>query len=492
MRISQEPHRPEFLKSQIEMLIDDTWREAESGQRIQVENPATEDVITSVPAASALDVDIAVGAARRTFDAGSWRRMSAVQRERILWRLSDLIEASIEELVTLEILDNGMPISLVSRAIKRSVDGLRYYAGMCTKIYGKTTNLSGTRAEFHAFSQCEPIGVVGLIIPWNSPLPAAINKVAPALAAGCSVVLKPAEQTPVTALRLGQLALEAGIPPGVINVVTGYGRTAGAALASHPGVDKVSFTGSTDVGKELVHAAADNLKRLTLELGGKSPIFIFDDADMDIAIPRAAAAIFSNSGQVCYAGSRLYVEKKSFNKVVDGISAIAEKMKIGDGFDAKTDLGPLISQEQSDRVKSYVDVGQKEGNELVTGGRQLDRVGHFFEPTVFVCHQPQSRIASEEIFGPVLAVSVIGDTDQLAEQANATRYGLGAGIFTTNISKAHRLANLIRAGNVWVNFYGGADKSLPFGGYKESGWGREGGEEGLSAYLEEKSVYIRL
>jgi acyl-CoA reductase-like NAD-dependent aldehyde dehydrogenase len=329
-------------------------------------------------------------------------------------------------------------------------------------------------------------------VPWNSPFSAACNKVAPALAAGCSAVLKPAEQTPLSALRLGQLALEAGVPAGVLNVVTGYGHSAGAAIAEHPDVDKISFTGSTEVGKKLVVAAAGNLKRLSLELGGKSPVFIFDDADLRTAIPRAASAIFANSGQICYAGSRLFVEKKSFDEVVSGIAEIAGKMKIGDSFDPKTELGPLISDQQRRRVMSSIDGASGEGAELVTGGRQLDGEGYFVAPTVFANTDPGSRLVREEIFGPVLAAMPISSIEEAASVANDTRYGLGAGIFTRDISKTHRLAQMIRTGNVWINFYGGADKSLPFGGYKESGWGREGGVEGIDAFLEKKAVYIRL
>lgn len=482
---------PHFIQRPLSFLVDGKWCGAISGQRIDVENPATAQVITSVPAGDAADVDLAVKAARASFESGAWRRMSSVQRENILWKLSDLLHANIDELVTLEILDNGMPISLVTRAIERAIDGLRYYAGMCTKIHGRTTNISGKRAEFHAFSQPEPVGVVGLIVPWNSPLSAALNKVAPALAAGCSAILKPAEQTPLTALRLGELAMEAGVPAGVLNVITGYGRAAGAALAQHPDVDKISFTGSTEVGKELVRASASNLTRLSLELGGKSPVFIFDDADMEIAIPRAAAAIFSNAGQICYAGSRLYVQKRSFEKVVDGVAAAARKMRIGDGFSKQTELGPLISGQQQSRVMGYIETGRAEGT-LVTGGKAPERPGYFVEPTVFTGIGSTSRLMTEEIFGPVLVASPVDDLNELATEANATRYGLGAGIFTRDLSNAHRLANLIRAGNIWVNFYGGADKSLPFGGYKESGWGREGGEEGIEAFLEKKAVYIRL
>ena len=492
MKIPARAQLANFIQRPLHLLIDGNQFDAVSGYRIDVEDPATGKVIGSVPAGDAEDINAAVKAARKSFENGSWRRMSAVQRERVLWKLSELLEVNIDELVTLEILDNGMPIALTTRAIERAIDGLRYYAGMCTKIYGQTTNISGKRAEFHAFSQCEPVGVVGLIVPWNSPLSAALNKVAPALAAGCSAILKPAEQTPLTALRLGQLALEAGVPPGVLNVVTGYGRTAGAALAHHPDVDKISFTGSTEVGKELVRAASGNLKRLTLELGGKSPVFVFDDADMDVTIPRAAAAIFLNTGQICYAGSRLFVQKKSFDRVVEGVAAVASKMKIGDGFSKDTELGPLISDHHRERVMGYIAAGVADGGKLVTGGKPLDREGYFIEPTVFTGLDPRSRVVNEEIFGPVLVATPIDDLNELASKANATRYGLGAGIFTRDLSNAHRLANLIRAGNIWVNFYGGADKSLPFGGYKESGWGREGGDDGIEAYLEKKAVYIRL
>jgi len=483
---------PAFVQKPLQMLIDGKWTNAASGNRIDVENPSTGAVIASVPAGDAADVELAVQAARRSFDKGTWARMSAVQHERILWRLSDLFEQHLDELVELEIIDNGMPISLIKRAVERAIDGFRYYAGMCTKIHGRTSDISGLRAEFHAYSLSEPVGVVGLIVPWNSPFAAACNKIAPALAAGCSAILKPAEQTPLSALRIGELALEAGIPPGVLNVVTGLGRAAGAALANHPDVDKISFTGSTEVGKQLVQSAAGNLKRLSLELGGKSPVFVFDDADMDIAIPRAAAAIFSNSGQICYAGSRLYIQKASYDRVVSGIADIAKKMRAGDSFDRKTELGPLISDRQRRTVMEYIENGIAEGAELVTGGRPLDRRGYFVEPTVFANPGRQMRIVNEEIFGPVLSAMPFGGIDEVAALANDTPYGLGAGVFTSNVSTAHRAARVIRSGNVWINFYGGADKSLPFGGYKQSGWGREGGMEGIEAFLEKKAVYVRL
>ncbi len=483
---------PAFLQSTLGMFLDGKLVPSEGGATLGVENPATGVEVARVPRGTAADVDRAVASARKSFDKGTWRKNSAVQREKTLWKLADLMEANLDELVELEVIDNGMPIGMVTRAIERAIDGVRYYAGMCTKLHGVTTDISGQRADFHAYSLLEPIGVVGLIVPWNSPLAAACNKLAPALAAGCSCVLKPAEQTPLTALRLGQLAIEAGIPPGVLNIVTGDGPVVGAAIADHPGVDKISFTGSTEVGKSLVRAAAGNLKRLTLELGGKSPVFVFDDADLDLAIPRAAAAIFSNSGQICYAGSRLFIQRKSFDKVVAGIAAVAQKMRIGDGFDPKTEIGPLISKRQRDGVLSYIDSGLSEGGELLVGGKSPDRPGWFVQPTVFANTRADMRIVREEIFGPVLAAMPFDSVEDVAQLANATRYGLGAGVFTRDVSTAHRVAKAVQAGNVWVNFYGGADKSLPFGGYKESGWGREGGADGIEAFMEKKAVYIRL
>lgn len=486
------PARPAMLDRQLGLLISGRFGPARSGGTIAVENPADGEILTHVPAGDAADVDRAVASARAAFEAGVWRKNSAVQRERVLWKLADLLEQHLDELVQLEVLDNGMPISLVTRAIERAIDGVRYHAGACTKLHGVTSDISGQRADFHAYSLLEPVGVVGLIVPWNSPLAAACNKVAPALAAGCSAVLKPAEQTPLTALRLGELALEAGLPPGVLNVVTGFGHEAGQALADHPDVDKISFTGSTEVGKRLVRSAAGNLKRLSLELGGKSPVFVFDDADLATAIPRAAAAIFTNSGQVCYAGSLLFVQKRSFDRVVQGIAAVARRMKIGDGFDPQTELGPLISRAQRERVQAYVDDARRAGTELVTGGQAPERSGWFYEPTIFAGPRDDAPLVREEIFGPVLAARPFDGLDDLPALANATRYGLGAGIFTSNVATAHKAAKLIRAGNVWVNFYGGADKSLPFGGYRESGWGREGGLEGIEAFMEKKAVYLRL
>jgi len=492
MKNTVERPLPPFARKPLRMLIDGHWVEARSGAVLEVEDPAAGRSFTTVPAGEAQDVDLAVRAARRAFDEGVWARRSAVQRERTLWTLSDLFERHIDELSELEVLDNGMPISLAKRAIERAIDGFRYYAGMCTKIHGRTSDISGLRAQFHAYSLVEPVGVVGLIVPWNSPFAAACNKIAPALAAGCSAILKPAEQTPLTALRIGELALEAGVPPGVLNIVTGLGSAAGAALVNHPDVDKISFTGSTEVGKDLVRAAAGNLKRLSLELGGKSPVFVFDDADLDQAIPRAAAAIFSNSGQICYAGSRLYVQQAVFDRVVAGIADVARNMRLGGGFEPGTELGPLISERQRRTVMQYIASGLEEGVELLVGGRSPDRAGYFVEPTVFASPGKDARLVREEIFGPVLAAMPFASIDEVASLANDTPYGLGAGVFTNSVSTAHRVARLVRAGNVWVNFYGGSDKSLPFGGYKESGWGREGGPEGIDAFLEKKAVYMRL
>ena len=483
---------PDTLPRDGRLLIGSDWTEARSGQRLEVENPATGAVFATIARGGAEDVDAAVAAARESYETGSWRNLSAVQRERIMWTLSDLLWRERQELSRIETLDNGMPNGMALRAIERAIDGFRYYAGMCTKIAGRTVDISGQRAQFHAYSLAEPVGVAALIVPWNSPLSAALNKVGPALAAGCSTVLKPAEQTSLTALRLGALALEAGVPPAVLNIVTGTGPEVGAALGAHPDVDKVSFTGSTAVGKELVRAAAGNLKRLSLELGGKSPVFIFPDADMRTAVPRAAAATFANAGQICYAGTRLYVHDSCYDQVVEGISKIAEDTRLGDGFEKDTQMGPLVSARQADRVMSYIDGARSAGNAPVAGGKRLDRPGYFVAPTVFSEPDPQGPLVREEIFGPVVAAMRFRDVEEAASLANDSRYGLGAGIFTENLSTAHRMAALIRTGNVWVNFYGGSDKALPFGGYRESGWGREGGPEGLDAFLEHKSVYMRL
>jgi len=481
-----------FLGSAKQMLIGGRFVDAISGRTLDVENPATGKIFTTVPAGDKQDVDLAVRAARDAFDRGIWRSKKYSDRAEILWRWSDIILQNIDELSEIETVDNGMPLANAVAIVRYSANTIRYFAGMCGKIGGRTIDISGGGLDYHAYSLSEPVGVAALITPWNGPFAVAATKSATALAAGCSVILKPAEQTPLTALRMAELAMAAGIPEGVFNVVTGIGEAAGAALAAHPDVDKVSFTGSTAVGKRLVQAAAGNLKRLSLELGGKSPVFIFDDANIEEAIPIAAMGIFQNSGQICYAGSRLFVQKKSFDKVVSGIADFAEKIRIGHGFDATSQLGPLISGEQRSTVMNYVQSGVAEGAEIVTGGSVIGGPGYFMKPTVFAKTDPEMKIAREEIFGPVLVTAPFSDVDDVARLGNASTYGLGAGVYTSDVSKAHRVAKALRAGNLWVNCYGFTDKALPMGGYKQSGWGREGGFEGMEAFLEHKSVYVKL
>jgi acyl-CoA reductase-like NAD-dependent aldehyde dehydrogenase len=473
------------------MLIGPDWVEAADGESFAVENPATERELARVPRGKAEDVDRAVRAARASFDSGAWRHLPPVRRQEIMWRLADLLIENLAELSHLEILDNGMPRAFAERTISGAADGLRYYAGMCTKIHGRTSNV-GAGLEFHAYTQRVPVGVAALIIPWNGPIATAAIKLAPSLAAGCSVILKPAEQTPLSALRLGELALEAGIPAGVVNIVTGFGNEAGAALASHAGVDKISFTGSTAVGKELVRAASGNLKRVTLELGGKSPVFVFPDADLETTIPAVAMGIFGNSGQICYAGSRLYVHPEIHDDLVAGLRVFAEGLRLGSGLDHTTNMGPLVSGKQRERVMSYIDSGLSQGAALVTGGGTVGSAGYFVEPTIFTGVSPDMRIVREEIFGPVLTIETFDGLEDVVRLGNDTSFGLGAGVYTSSLSTAHRAASMLDSGNVWVNCYALLDRSLPFGGFKQSGWGRENGEEGISAFMETKSVYMKL
>lgn len=481
----------EYLSSPRRMLIGGRWTEASDQGTISVEDPATGETIGKIAAGTKADVDRAVKAARASFDSAVWRGLPAAERAATMWRLSDLILANNDELTRLEVLDNGMPAAFAQWIMQIAADGLRYYAGMATKIHGRTSTV-GAGHDFHAYSLAEPVGVAALITPWNGPLATACGKLAPALAAGCSVVLKPAEQTSLTALRLGELIAEAGIPDGVVNIVTGLGSVVGAALVEHDDVDKISFTGSTAVGKGIVAASAGNLKRVTLELGGKSPVFVFEDADLATAIPAAAMGIFANSGQVCFAGSRLYAQAKVFDEVVAGLEKYAKGMSLGSGFDPSTMLGPLISERQRNRVLEYVESGIAAGAELVTGGKSHGSRGYFVEPTIFAGGRPDMDIVQEEIFGPVLTVMRFDGMDDLARLGNATTYGLGAGVYTRDISNAHRAARMLQAGNVWVNCYGQLDHSLPFGGFKQSGWGRENGPEGIDAFLEKKSVFVKL
>ena len=484
------------LTSTRELLIDGAWVPAAGGQTFETHDPGTGELLARVAEGGAHDIDLAVRAARRALEDGPWSRLNASERGRIIHRVGDLIMEHADELAELESLDNGKPKSVALAAdVPLAADLFWYMAGWATKLNGSTISPSVPYmpgAEFHAYTLREPVGVVGQIIPWNFPLLMAAWKLGPALATGCTVVLKPAEQTPLSALRLGELLLEAGVPAGVVNVVPGFGETAGAALAAHEGVDKVAFTGSTEVGKHILRAASGNLKRVSLELGGKSPNIIFSDADVDAAIAGAAQGIFFNQGEVCSAGSRLYVQSDQFDRVVSGLVDAAGKIKVGHGLDPETEMGPLVSQEQFERVTGYLAKGRDEGSEAVAGGQAIDGPGYFVQPTVLVGARPEHAIIREEIFGPVIAAMPFDDIDDLARQANDSHYGLAAGVWTQDISKAHRLARRIQAGTVHVNSYHVFSAELPFGGYKQSGWGREMGEEVLNAYLETKSVIVGL
>ncbi|MBU6442530.1 MAG: aldehyde dehydrogenase family protein [Alphaproteobacteria bacterium] len=477
------------------LLIDGRWVEAASGKTFSTFNPATGEVLAQVARGGPADVDLAVSAARRAYESPAWRQMNAMDRTKLLLRLADLIERDAEELAVLECLNNGKPAKLTRLVeVEGSIKTFRYFAGWPTKFGGETLPVSprgGVRIL--NYTTREPVGVAALIIPWNYPLSMAAWKVAPALAAGCTVVLKPAEQTPLTALRLGELALEAGFPEGVFNVVTGFGD-AGAALVEHPGVDKVAFTGSTEVGKAIVRAAAGNLKKVSLELGGKSPQIVFPDAHLGDAAAAIAQGIFFNQGQTCTAGSRVYAHRDCYDRLIAAVSDHAAKLKIGNGLDPDSDFGPLISQEQWDRVSGYVEVGSKQGAKLIAGGRRpphLDR-GYFFEPTIFADADASMRIVREEIFGPVLSVLRWTDEDDLIRQANDSDYGLSAGIWTNNLRNAHRAAAALQAGTVWVNCFNLVDPATPFGGFKQSGWGREHGRQAMEMYSETKSVWVNL
>ncbi|MEU0110585.1 aldehyde dehydrogenase family protein [Streptomyces sp. NPDC006251] len=472
------------------MLIGGQWVEALDGATFDTADPATEEVLATVPAAGSTDVDRAVNAAREAFEPGSaWRGLPPAARGRIIHRIGDLILEHAEELALLESRDNGKPVFIASLAdIPMAADTFHYMSGWATKIEGNTIPMSSAApGRFLSFTQREPIGVVGQIVPWNYPLLMAAWKLAPALAAGCTIVLKPAEQTPLTALRLGELIQEAGVPDGVVNIITGDGAT-GAALVAHPGVDKIAFTGSTEVGKEIIRASADNVKKVTLELGGKSPNVIYADADLERAIAKSAEAIFFNQGETCFAGSRLYVERPVHDEVVAGLKAAAEQLTVGKGTEPTTMMGPLVSAEQLDRVMGYVTSGVAEGATLVTGGERLGDEGHFMAPTIFTDTKPSMRIVAEEIFGPVLVVLPFDTLDEIVAIEKDNPYGLAAGVFTRDIDKAFRTASAIRAGTVFVNTWNAVDSALPFGGYKQSGWGRELGHAVLDNYLETKSI----
>jgi phenylacetaldehyde dehydrogenase len=495
MTVTLDRSVEEFIGAPRQMFINGQWTEAASGRTFDTPNPATGETLARVAEGDAEDIDRAVKAARKAFEEGPWSRMSPSERGRIIWRIGDLILEHTNELAQLESLDNGKPYVIAAAAdVPLAADLFHYMAGWATKIEGNTINISVPYmpgANFHSYTLREPVGVVGQIIPWNFPLLMAAWKLGPALATGNCAVLKPAEQTPLTALKLAELIAEAGVPEGVVNVVTGFGETAGAALAAHNDVDKVAFTGSTEVGKLIVAAAAGNLKKVSLELGGKSPNIVFDDAD-PAAIEGAANAIFFNHGQCCVAGSRLFVQQSRFDEVVDGVAEIAKSIKLGPGMDESTQMGPLVSDEQFRRVTGFLESGKADGATALTGGGRFGDKGYFVEPTVLTNTSPSMKVVREEIFGPVVVAAPFSDLDEIAAAANDSEYGLGAGIWTKDISKAHALAKKIRAGTVWINCYNVFDASLPFGGYKQSGWGREMGHEVLEAYTEVKAVTAQL
>jgi phenylacetaldehyde dehydrogenase len=475
-----------------DLFIDGEFVPAARGGTLAVEDPATGTVLIEVSAATADDVDRAVAAARRAL-AGTWATLTPAARGLLLHRLADLIERDLESLAAVESLDNGKPGWLTAAVdLPLTIDIVRYMSGWPTKLLGATIPLSQPDASYHAYTRLEPIGVVAAIVPWNFPLLIAAWKLAPALAAGCTVVLKPAEQTPLTALRLARLVDEAGFPPGVINVLTGDGPSVGAPLAAHLDVDKVAFTGSGEVGRAILDAARGNLKKVSLELGGKSADIIFADADLDAAVDGAALAIFANSGQGCSAGSRLLVQQDVYDDVLARVAAKAASLRVAPGAEADSFVGPLVSREQLDRVAGLVAQGRRDGARVVTGGEPLGGDGYFFPPTVLADAPTDSVVVTEEIFGPVVVTIPFADEDDAVRIANSTSYGLAAGIWTSSISVAHRVAARLKAGTVWVNTYNVYDSALPFGGFKQSGWGRDMGREAVDQYLETKSVAIRI
>ena len=481
-----------FLNKEHTHFINGTQMPSSGKGRIDVINPATGTVISSISDATKSDVDSAVSAARTAFESDEWRNMPPAQRANLLSKYADILEAHADELAMLEVLDGGKPLMLAKPVdVMATVGAFRYYAGWADKIHGQThnTNMPG---DNHVFTVKEPVGVAALIVPWNYPLVMAGMKLAPALAAGCTCVLKPAEDTPITALRIAELAKEVGFPDGVFNVITGYGRTAGALLAEHPDIDKVAFTGSTATGKAIADAARGNLKKVTLELGGKSPNIIFPDANLEKAIPGSAMGIFFNSGQVCTASSRLYVHEKVYDQVVEGIAEFSQTMKTGNGLDMEVMFGPLVSERQLQRVSNYVDIGRKEGADILCGGTSIGEEGFCYAPTVIGNTKNDMKISREEIFGPVLVAQKFSETDEVVALANDTEYGLSSAVWTQDISLAHQMAKRIKAGQVTINCCGGADWDVPIGGYKQSGWGRENGEDGLNNYLQTKSVFVSL
>lgn len=481
--------RPAVEVRQTRMLIDGQFQASVSGKTFPTINPATEEKIADVAEGDAEDIDRAVKAARRAFESGPWPGMDARERGRLLYRWADLIEKNLEELACLETLDNGKPIS-ESRGwdAPGTAAVLRYYAGWADKIHGQTIPISG---PYFTYTRREPVGVCGQIIPWNFPMCMAAWKMGPALAIGCTVILKPAEQTPLTALRLGELAMEAGFPPGVVNIVPGFGPTAGAALVRHPGVNKIAFTGEYKTAQLIQREAADDMKRLTFELGGKSPNIIFKDSNLDDAVDGALGAIFLNQGQNCCAGTRAFVQADIYDEFLEKFARRTAQRKLGDPFDSATEQGPQIDKDQYDKILHYIGLGKKQGARCVTGGERAFDKGFYVKPTVFGDVKDDMAIATDEIFGPVVSVFRFQELDEVIQRANNTPYGLAAAVWTRDIGKAHAIANRVKAGTVWVNCYNVVDPAAPFGGFKMSGIGRELGEKALDSYAEVKTVTIR-
>ena len=478
------------------LLIDGKWVDAASGRSFATYNPANGEHLADLAEGGKEDVDRAVAAARRAFDSSAWRRSRPAERQALLLRLADLLDRHAEELFRLDTLDMGMPITFSRSRKTRLLNLLRYYASLAVTETGGETIQNSLAADIFTYTVKEPVGVVGAIMPWNSPLTQIIMKVGPVLASGCTVVLKPSEEASLAPLRMGELLQEAGVPDGVVNIVTGTGRQVGAALADHPDVDKISFTGSNATGQKLIEASKGNLKRLTLELGGKSPHIVFADADLDAAVPVAAMACFSNSGQICSAGSRLLVERSIYDEFMHRVADYAKSLVIGDGLDSATQIGPIVSRNQFERIKGYISKGLDEDLNFLTGMEPLEdatlQAGFFVRPTVIAGVENSMQIAREEIFGPVLVGIPFDTFDQAMDIANDTSFGLGAGVWTQSLSTAHQAARAIRAGTVWVNTYSILDPAVPFGGFKTSGIGREQGKHQLDAYLEQKSVYLNL